>query len=434
MLRLAQAIGLHRDGNGLAFSPYEAELRRRLWWQIVVLDVRGVEDRGTEAMISIDSYNTRMPMNISDSEFGPESTEPLVDREGASDTTFSLCTAMSCDVFLYLHNPQARFYKPDMNGTMQVVQPSEDDMVRRVQALEERFVKGADMNFYQSALAAHTVRLIILIFWLSLQYPFQVRQQHASFGKATGGAAATGASAAAGSGTTGHHTQPGGGRPRARVSREHVLHTAVAIMELQQHGKDGPFAERFGWWTENYPQWHPLAVALAELCSQTSGPLVDRAWAIIDSVLEQWSDQIADTKAGTLLRPIKKLLKKARAARAEAQMSRLDLNKGPGEPATQQQQTPAQTPVGNALQTGLATTAEVGGGMQPLVEPCGYGGDRFMSPNDFIFRDPHGPFDFDFNLDLAATQDLELMDWTNWNEFVSDANNDTSDTFIGFTL
>lgn len=409
VLRLAQAIGLHRDGAGLAFSPYEAELRRRLWWQIVVLDVRGVEDRGTEAMISIDSYNTRLPTNISDADFGPDSTAPLVDQEGPTDTTFSLCTSMCCDIFLFLHNPQARFQKPDMDGTMQVIQPSEDDMVRRVQALEERFVKNADPNFYPSALASHTVRLIILIFWLSLQYPFQVRQQHAPFG--TGGP--PGSSAA-------------GGRPRGRVSREHVLQTAVAIMELQQRGKDGPFAERFGWWTENYPQWHPLAVALAELCSQTSGPLVDRAWAVIDSVVGQWSDQIADTKAGTLLRPIKKLLKKARAARAQAQLSQLDLNKEPTE-APAQQQTPAQTP---AVVIDFPP-ADVGGPL-PLMRPSPYEEDRNVSPND-IFRAPNGPFDFDFSLDIAATQDMELMDWTNWNEFVTDAN-DTSDTFVGFTL
>lgn len=418
MLRLAQAIGLHRDGNGHAFTPYVAEMRRRLWWQIVVLDVRGVEDRGTEAMISIDSYNTRLPTNISDADFGPDSMAPLVNQEGPTDTTFSLCTSMCCDIFLFLHNPQSRFQKPDMDGTMQVVQPSEDDMVRRVQKLEERFVKNADPNFYPSALASHTVRLIILIFWLSLQYPFQVRQQHAPFG--TGGAAGSGAA---------------GVRPRGRVSREHVLQTAVAIMELQQRGKDGPFAERFGWWTENYPQWHPLAVALAELCSQTSGPLVDRAWAVIDSVVGQWSDQIADTKAGTLLRPIKKLLKKARAARAQKQLSKLDLNKEPvAEAAATQQQTPAQTPVQTQP---VIPPADVVGGM--MMESGYGGGNRFLTPND-LFRNPHGPFDFDFDVDVdtAATQDMELMDWTNWNEFVTDANemsgNETSDTFVGFTL
>ena len=31
-------MGLHRDGSKLGLKPYDTEMRRRCWWQIVVLD------------------------------------------------------------------------------------------------------------------------------------------------------------------------------------------------------------------------------------------------------------------------------------------------------------------------------------------------------------------------------------------------------------
>ena len=72
-------------------------------------------------------------------------------------------------------------------------------------------------------------------------------------------------------------------------------------------------------------QWHPLAVALAELCTQSSGPLVDRAWRVVDTVFPLWSEHVADTKRGRLWRPIKKLHKKAQAVRLEASLKGLGL-------------------------------------------------------------------------------------------------------------
>lgn len=42
-IRLAQTMGLHRDGKALGLSPFETELRRRLWWHIVHLDFRAAD-------------------------------------------------------------------------------------------------------------------------------------------------------------------------------------------------------------------------------------------------------------------------------------------------------------------------------------------------------------------------------------------------------
>lgn len=43
-VRLAQSRGMHRDGSFLGLSKFDAEIRRRLWWAICLLDTASSED------------------------------------------------------------------------------------------------------------------------------------------------------------------------------------------------------------------------------------------------------------------------------------------------------------------------------------------------------------------------------------------------------
>lgn len=52
VVRIAQTLGVHRDGLHFSLPPFEIEMRRRLWWQICILDVRASEDHGSDPTIS----------------------------------------------------------------------------------------------------------------------------------------------------------------------------------------------------------------------------------------------------------------------------------------------------------------------------------------------------------------------------------------------
>jgi hypothetical protein len=47
-MRLAQNFGLHREGSLFGLSKFEMEMRRRLWWQIAILDAPSAEDYSGE--------------------------------------------------------------------------------------------------------------------------------------------------------------------------------------------------------------------------------------------------------------------------------------------------------------------------------------------------------------------------------------------------
>ncbi|KAK1968000.1 fungal-specific transcription factor domain-containing protein [Colletotrichum sublineola] len=316
VVRLAQALHLHRDGVSPPLPPFEAEMRRRLWWMIVVLDIRAAEDRGTDAAIPRQSYNTRLPFNLDDDDFSPSTTTPLEDRTGPTEMTFCLCTSMSSGIFGNMRpkHPQLAL---DPDGPPETA-TSEDEIMAHAQRLEALFgtappkapaspsqqQQQEDVRNLPASHAAITVRIIILKMWLSAQYPFTPRAASAV---------------------------------KPRVARETMLRTAVNTIELVEFST-ATYRERFGWWIDSYVQWHPLAVALAELCVQTRGELVDRAWAIVDRNFNGMRDRIADTRRGTLWRPLKKLLRKARAARAEALMRDMKLADTKPAPAVKGQQ------------------------------------------------------------------------------------------------
>ncbi|KAK3898374.1 hypothetical protein C8A05DRAFT_19031 [Staphylotrichum tortipilum] len=67
--RIAARLGLHRDGSQSDMSPFEAEQRRRLWWQIVIFDKRIAEITGsTVTALTSCAGDTRIPLNINDAD------------------------------------------------------------------------------------------------------------------------------------------------------------------------------------------------------------------------------------------------------------------------------------------------------------------------------------------------------------------------------
>lgn len=416
-------------------------MRRRLWAQIIVLDVRAAQDRGTEPMVREEDFNTIGPTNIDDAAFHPATNVPLSQLargEGSpTDVTFSRCTyACSC-LYLHIHGPRSDFPKPSAALPPPPSQASEDDVIQRIKALEAQFITPAlahPMHF-PSAMAAAVVRLTSLIFWLTIQYPFRVRQPTL----------------------------------KPRVSREHMLQTAVAIMELQAFGPSmvspEEYDERFNWWKDGYVQWHALSVALAELCVQTEGVLVERAWATVDRVLPLLSHKVADSKKGALWRPIRKLLRKARERRAEAQLRRMRINedRGGGDASPAQTTRPAKTtdmpvspplsfnqgvasdrakdtvvvlpPLAAATQagpTGIPFSADFSDVSSTPTAVMVGAQDDTLSPPPAIYQNALHQWTIDFDdMDVSGEgagwagmpqHEADLMDWSAWNDFVNDAN------------
>ena len=87
---IAVRMGLHCDGAALGLPPFQVEMRRRLWWQLVALDVRVADDRHSDPCILESSFDTQFPCSVNDASLDPELRDPPQPSPGRTEMLFSL--------------------------------------------------------------------------------------------------------------------------------------------------------------------------------------------------------------------------------------------------------------------------------------------------------------------------------------------------------
>lgn len=88
-IRLAECMGLHRDGTLYSMKPVEVHVRRMLWHQLCFLDLRTCEAAGPRPQIRQSDYDTKLPLNVDDVDL-LSLTPPTEDKKVWTDMTFSL--------------------------------------------------------------------------------------------------------------------------------------------------------------------------------------------------------------------------------------------------------------------------------------------------------------------------------------------------------
>ena len=263
-------MGLHHESAGR--TPFEAELRRRLWHAIRFLDVFTALDRASESLISAGSFDTPRPNNVNDSEFDESSTSITSHETGLTDMAFALLALEATGMTQRLNTPE--------------VNPSGDVWQQRLEVahgfgkmIQERYLQYCDMSVPFHRLVSCIAKSMSAGMILRAVRPIQ---PHVS------------------------SVPP-------RIDSPYVLQIAVDALAENEKIYEDPEAERWRWLT--WVQWHPLAVALAGLCSIRGTELAEQAWVCVDKAYERHSRHVADTRNGMLWRPIEKLYKKAGAFR-----------------------------------------------------------------------------------------------------------------------
>lgn len=82
-------MGLHHDGERFGLSPFESEIRRRIWWQIVMLDAIYALVSGLSQSILTRGWSTRTPANLHDTDLFPTMTS-VESKEVPTDMAYCL--------------------------------------------------------------------------------------------------------------------------------------------------------------------------------------------------------------------------------------------------------------------------------------------------------------------------------------------------------
>ncbi|KAK3301745.1 uncharacterized protein B0T15DRAFT_404895 [Chaetomium strumarium] len=89
-IRTAQRMGYHSESSNAKCNPLEAELRRRLWWSLVIFDNRVCEVVDYKPPTLAPTWDCRPPMNLNDFELRAEAKSPPPVSERPSEALFAV--------------------------------------------------------------------------------------------------------------------------------------------------------------------------------------------------------------------------------------------------------------------------------------------------------------------------------------------------------
>ncbi|THX40346.1 hypothetical protein D6D10_03572 [Aureobasidium pullulans] len=289
VVRIAQTLGVHRDGLHFGLPPFEIEMRRRLWWQICILDVRASEDHGSDPTITEQAFDTKMPLNINDEDLDPAMTQLPAERRGCTDMSFCLIRFEVANTFRRLNYIPPGEPRQCGDFFASVTLEDKERWINEChKRLEERYLQHCDMTVPIYWVSATVARLMMSKMWLMIYHPYQRKD---------------------------------GGKSLSEETREKLFITSLENIEYSLLMETESRTKKWEWLFKTYMQWHALAFLLGELCHRTTGDLVDRAWSSVERCIgANWRETATrdGSRSGHLWKPLMKLLAKARMARFQA--------------------------------------------------------------------------------------------------------------------
>jgi hypothetical protein len=286
VIRMAQYLGLQRDGSHFDhLTPFEVELRRKVWWLMCVLDSRASEDQGTEPSISNGSYDTKIPLNINTADLDPETKEMPMEHEGVTDMTF----------------PRLYFGMEDSMRQMLAkgVLDGATSLEDKTRLLNEAYQK------YDQLYLNHPKESDSIIYWVTITIIHLVMAKM----------------------TLIVFLPVLFSSPSDHFSEElhaKLLISAIEVAEYNHELNSGQDCRQWRWIYQTYTHWHAVVYLLMDVSRREWSPTVERAWLALQS---SWliPVKVHTEKNVHIWVPLRKLMAKARKHR-EAELMRLRAN------------------------------------------------------------------------------------------------------------
>ena len=286
-VRLAIALGLNMDSSHSSESFFEQQMRRRLWYTICVLDNHSSFDRGSEPVIAYNSTHPRLPFNLNDSDFAPDSTNFCSDREGLTDMTKAL--------ILYHAQATGKALSVQENYTSSSAEATSKTMNPRTRLIEQfeldtrKLLRNCDPNSSPYAWSTVNGFLTALAHMqLSLRRP------------------------------TNHNSRRGIAMDNDPTN---ILRLATSVLERDIIMRSDSRGEPFRWF--GVVHWSPLAVAIAECYVCDNVAVLRHVWPIIETSFEDVGKVVAEYRQGMVWKPLERLMFKTRS-RVHALLERID--------------------------------------------------------------------------------------------------------------
>ncbi|KAL6715349.1 hypothetical protein ACLMJK_007615 [Lecanora helva] len=257
-LRMAEGMGLHRDGSHSGLPPFEAEMRRRVWWQLKILDGDSAELSGSDkfAGLGTDPRSTELPSDVNDCDLYPGMISISSRTDRITDMVFC---AMRFDLRTYWITRHKQG-KTDSIWSPHVAERDNaiDDFER---LLETKYVRYCDPSQPIQLMATLTARAAVSTMRMIAHHPRRW--------------------------TTEEQTSD--------TERQYVWDLSIKGLKQYNMIHTSRELERFSWHAPFYFRWPAIIHILYTLKADPLLPDASQAWDVIDEVYQTNPDFVANT-------------------------------------------------------------------------------------------------------------------------------------------
>jgi hypothetical protein len=249
-LRIAQRIGIHSEMFNSRCSFIEAEMRRRLWWSLVLFETRIGEITDNKMPMLAQIWDCKIPLGINESDLRAEVKSPPSLQTPCSDALFVVVRGEIADFVRH-----TRFYldftNPTLKGIIKRVDdgpiPEEGEILALNRLIEDKYLK-----YFNPEIPLH-----FLTIWMARGFVarFQLIEHYSNRSNVFGE-------------QTDEQNQKG-------------VALAIKVMECDTMVVGSPLAKGFLWMIHFYFPFPAYVQLIQELRQTPFSPNSDRAWKVI---------------------------------------------------------------------------------------------------------------------------------------------------------
>lgn len=274
---VAMKMGLNCVDSMTSLTPFDMELRRRLWWQLSTLDVRIAEDYHVRPNILASLNTTSFPANIDDSLLQPTITQAPRSESRRTEMLYNLARFQGSHFLreIVFSDEICR----EQGYKIRTVAEKCDFIDSYWAKIENELLCFCDPSVPIDNITLTSVRLIMVKSKLTIMKPNPQQKQDAPV-------------------------------------RESYRQTCQQVLEYAHNLRQYEPGKKWLWLFQTYIEWDALAYLLLDLSLFSEGD-TDHLWKTIEEIYAHWTGT-AEIRKDRRWAHVEELHEKALAARAHA--------------------------------------------------------------------------------------------------------------------
>ena len=256
-IRIAQRMGIHRESILAKCDAFEAEMRRRLWWSLMLFDNRIAELAGSNALTLEPTWDCKIPLNVNDTDLRLQMKVSPSTRGEPTDAVFAVVRS-ELGEFIRHAEFHIEFANPALlpvhKRVHNSIDPESGHLAKLEKMLEDRYLKLCDPENPIHFMATWTTRAQLA--------KYQLMEQNMRLS--------------------------GSSARRMEADYDAATASALRMLECDTKVMTSPLTKGFAWLNQIYfpfPAYYQIA---QDLRRRPTGEQAQQAWDVVSDNWEAW--------------------------------------------------------------------------------------------------------------------------------------------------